>query len=172
MTQNLRYIGDTGSPSGSMVMKSTTSNISADTTITYSDIDGAADSYTNAMIHDSGNATNGVWYNYIAATATTITGSSNNNAQVYDVCPAGWRLPSSSEQSSVISYKTLFNPVPGGAYNNGTFNRPDYGYWFSSTAHTTYGSGRYVLGYENDSLYLTYCTPYYVCGCNIRCIAK
>ncbi|MBQ3280402.1 hypothetical protein IJG92_01975, partial [Candidatus Saccharibacteria bacterium] len=173
MTQNLRYVGDTGSTSGSMIMKATTSNISVDATIAYADFT-AGDSYTTAELTTGvdNNSDPTVWYNYVAASAATITGASNTATQVYDICPTGWRLPNNNEQSATISYKAQFNPVSGGVYNNGNFNRLNNGFWWASTIYTTYGAGRYGLFYDSNNLSSTYCSPYYVCGGYVRCIAK
>ena len=134
MVQNLKYVGDTGSDPGSMVMKATTSNINADTTISYADL-STGNSYDYARIHDSGNITNGVWYNYAAASVMTITGSSNTTNATYDVCPKGWKLPTNSNQSSVTSYRTEYNPVTSGWYDSNGNNYPSgFGIWWSSTS--------------------------------------
>ena len=64
----------------------------------------------------SGNA--GVYYNYCAATANTICSDSSPQNASYDICPAGWRLPTgggSSElatlYSSYQSNTSLFLPA-------------------------------------------------------------
>ena len=164
MTQNLRYVGDTGSTapsgstSGSMIMKAATSNISADQSLSYTDLTNG-NSTSEARIHvatsnqvPSGYTLNniGVWYNYAAASAGTIT-SGSTQAQ-YSVCPAGWRLPTNSEQSGITStsYKDAFSSVTGGYYSNGTVINTGYGVWWSSTAYdTTY---RYRLYYDGSGL--------------------
>ena len=183
MTQNLRYIGDTGSTSGSMIMKATTSNISADTTIGYTDLT-AGNSYDEARLHVATpdqvptGATftakdMGVWYNYAAASAMTITGSSNPNAQVYDICPKGWRLPTSgdnnSEQSGITSYASAYNPIVGGCYNGGTLdNDGRQNHWWSSTVGY-FATTRYWLTWTTFSqLYTQY--YYRNAGVYVRCI--
>ena len=158
MVQNLRYVGDPGStaPSGSnygsMIMKSATSNISADTTISVTDLTSSSpvayNTYDYAKYHNSGNTTNGVWYNYVAASAGTITGSSNSTAATYDICPKGWRLPTNSEQSDITSYKDAFGPIYGGYYDNSANYRTDWGYWWSSTVYNT--TQRFYLYYYGD----------------------
>lgn len=41
----------------------------------------------------------GVLYNYYAASGGTITGSANTSDSTYDICPAGWRLPSATRNT-------------------------------------------------------------------------
>jgi len=185
MTQNLRYQGDTvGSTSTatSWVMKSATSNISADTTMTMTDLT-AGDSYDVARYHiatsdqvPSGASYTaedmGVWYNYAAASAMTITGSSNTSAQTYDICPKGWRLPtggSNSEQSGIISYASAYSPIAGGYYASGTFGDTGHGCWWSSTSSNT--TSRYTLRWDDSSLRTTSGRNRNL-GYYVRCIAK
>ena len=164
MTQNLRYQGDTvGSTSTttSWIMKSATSNISADTTMTMTDLT-AGNSFDVARYHvatsdqvPSGASYTaedmGVWYNYAAASAMTITGDSNTSAQVYDICPKGWRLPTNTEQSGITSYASAYSPVAGGRYNDGMIDYTGQGRWWSSTSYST--TFRYDLYWNGSSLY-------------------
>ena len=167
MTKNLRYIGDTGSASGSMVMKTATSNISADTTIAYADLTaGNTDDHAEIATGVDNNGDSTVWYNYAAASAMTITGSSNSNPQQYDVCPTGWRLPSNTEQSSIISYMSQFNPVTGGYYLGGALGGTGSGNWWASTVGSA--SYRYRLYYDGSSLGTSNYYRYY--GYYVRCI--
>lgn len=179
MTQNLRYQGDTvGSTSTttSWIMKSATSNISADKTMTMTDLT-AGDSYDVARYHvatsdqvPSGASYTaedmGVWYNYAAASAMTITGSSNENPQVYDICPKGWRLPTNSEQSGITSYASTYSPVAGGDYSNGMLGDTGNGYWWSSTSNST--TIRYSLRWNGSSLRIS--SYYRYGGFYVRCI--
>lgn len=173
MTQNLRYQGDTvGSTSTttSWIMKSATSNISANKTMTMTDLT-AGNSYDVARYHDSGNTSTGVWYNYAAASAMSIIGSTNSIEATESVCPTGWRLPSSSEFNKILSYASIFNPITDGNYWGGTLNNPDQGVWWSSTAVN--GINRYALVYRNNSLSVSYFGDDYRYGGHyIRCIAK
>ncbi|MBQ6149465.1 hypothetical protein IJI86_00630 [Candidatus Saccharibacteria bacterium] len=147
MTQNLRYIGDTGSASGSIVMKAATSNISVDTTISYDDLTSA--SYDAAKIHDSGSIATGIYYNYAAISAMTITGSSNSANATHDICPNSWRLPTYAEISGLSGYSSLFKPITTGYYLTGVGD-PGYGYWWSATAYNA--SYRYFLSWYNNAL--------------------
>ena len=167
MTQNLRYQGDTvGSTSttSTWYLKSATSNVSADTTMSMT----TGDTYYAAMFHDSGNTTTGVWYNYAAASAMTITGSSNTSAQTYDICPKGWRLPTNSEQSGITSYASAYAPVTGGYYSAGAPASTGYGYWWSSTSSS--GANRYNLRWDGSSFYTYYNGGYRDRGFYVRCV--
>ena len=118
----------------------------------------SGDSYDEARCHDSGNTTTGVWYNYAAASAGTITSSSNRTAASEDICPSGWHLPANGTAAgqigSVTSYKDAFSPVTGGYYYNGSLNNTGYGYWWSATARND--AHRYNLVYYGSSLYTDY----------------
>ena len=175
MTQNLRYIGDTGSTSGSMVMKAATSNIDTDTTIAYADIT-VGTTYDAARLHvatsnqvPSGATYTaldmGVWYNYAVASAMSITGNSNTDTQTYDICPDGWRLPTYTEQRGITSYANAYNPITGGRYTGTSQELTTYGGWWSSTVYNA--SARYDL-YWNTNLYMTF--DYRGGGFYIRCI--
>ena len=65
MTQNLRYKGDTGSTSNSMIIKSATTNVTADMTLSYGDLT-SGNSYTEARILNSGNTSYGFWWSSTA----------------------------------------------------------------------------------------------------------
>ena len=114
---------------------------------------GTGNGYTYLCMHTS-NEGNSVWYNYAAASAGTITGTANTAESTYDICPAGWRMPTHAENTAITSYTAVFSPVYGGYYLNGTlYNATTYGYWWSSTAYT--GPRRYYLRYYSGSLYTT-----------------
>ena len=49
----------------------------------------------------------GTLYNYYAASAGTVSGNANGNSAQYDICPAGWRLPTgriTGEFNTLYSY--------------------------------------------------------------------
>ena len=140
MTQNLRFTGTSLDPS--------TSDVKTAKTITYGDLT-SGESYDQARIHNSGNATNGVWYNYAAASAMSITGGSSNNTEATEsICPKGWRLPTSAEQQAITSYISAFSPVTGGYYYGGSLASTGGGFWWSSTADG--GINRYRLYYNGS----------------------
>ena len=167
MTQNLRIRGN---------ISATYSNFSTNNSFNpcTGDLD-AGSSATEARCHDSGNTTNGVWYNLVAASAGTTAGSDYVSDIAEDICPAGWHLPTydaSNSAGSVNSLTTLtdvnvFSPVTGGNYNNGSLVSTNYGYWWTSSAGN--GSGRNALYYTNNSLNITSGAPG-VRGLYIRCV--
>jgi len=163
MTQNLRYLGDTGSAAKTMTIGNDNSNV-ANKSITLYSLDSSdagnfnaysshcdsTNSYNYACVYDSGSTSTGVWYNYAAATAGTITGSPNDTDATYDICPAGWHLPTHSEFSDITSYSDAFSPVTGGLYRNGSLFSTGGGYWWSVTVYNT--TNRYALGWNGSSL--------------------
>ncbi len=161
MTQNLRFT-DTE-------LDYATSNVADSTTITYGDLT-SGNSEDEALIHEGvdsdGNPT--VWYNYAAASAMTITGSSNSADAVYDVCPAGWRLPNSTEVDSVTPFASTFNPVLGGMYYDGTVFGPG-GFWWSATANNA--ESRYSLIWDGSDL-ASDSNAVRVYGFYVKCIKK
>ena len=94
------------------------------------------------------NSTYGAWYNYKAATAGTISGSSTTADQNYDICPKNWRLPSHSQLTGLTSYSSAFSPVTGGYYQNGSIVS-GWGVWWSST--TGIAGARHNLSYDGNN---------------------
>ena len=156
MVQNLRYVGDTGSTSSSMIMKSATSNISTDQNLTIGDLTSGND-YNEARIHNSGNTTKGVWYNYAAASAGYVTNDQHSAVESTEsVCPKNWRLPTNSEMSGIRLYQSAFfnggTAVTGGYYYGGSVSGTGTGIWWSSTPYSGYSDYRYYLIYNRSSL--------------------
>ena len=147
MTQNLRI---TGTVSKQLSNFSTYDNVDVCT----NDLT-AGNSDLEPRCHDSGNASNGVWYNFTAATANTITGSPGTVA-TEDICPAGWHLPNYNEIGTLTGnalVSAAFTPVIGGYYGGGTINNPGTGYWWSTQI---YCAGtcpyRWYLSYSGGNL--------------------
>ena len=143
MTQNLRFTGTS--------LSTTTSNVSANRTISYGDLN-SGNSFTEARIHNSGDTATGVWYNFCAAGAKesgACTDSSKYTSS-YDICPKNWHLPTKSQFSGIISYKDDFSPVAGGSYSIGSLVDTGYGFWWSATASDA--SSQYSLRYDGSSL--------------------
>ena len=164
MTQNLRLAGGT-------TLTSTYSNVSSSYTIPTTDLTTGDNSYTQGEIHNSGNTTNGYWYNFCAASAGTNCQSSTTTNTTYDICPKGWRLPTYNEFNGITgtSYISAFSPVAGGYYRNGSLNYTSGGYWWSSTAINNYY--QYILNYGGSSLYTyTLSGRYKYIGYYVRCI--
>ena len=170
MTQNLRYLGDTGSAAKTMKIGNNNSNV-ANKSITLYSLDSsnagnfgayanhcdATNSYNYACVYDSSSTTTGVWYNYNAATAGTISTDNNSTTASNSICPAGWRLPSfdtskpagSINSISLASQIAPFNPSGGGRYNNGSLNYTDYGFWWTDTARNA--TERRLMSYDGSS---------------------
>ena len=110
---------------------------------------GTGDGYIYSCIHEdeittsmspidssAAGTTRTVWYNYVAASAGSIAGSSNTDPQLYDICPAGWRLPNQNETNRITDVVS-FNPVYGGMWRNGLLVYEDTrGYWWGSNMIT------------------------------------
>lgn len=150
MTQNLRLAaGTTLTPSDT--------NIASAYTLPNNDL-ALGNSYVEARLHDSGNTDNGYWYNYCAASAGTICTESNSTDAIYDICPAGWHLPTLTDNQTIggtsirgdSTYTTVFSPITGGRYYDGSLTGA-YGYWWSSTVVS--GAGRRYLASKSSSLY-------------------
>ena len=173
MTDNLTY-GSSMFVSGiinpdttSFTVSKNDSNVAADRTFTaydlvshgtnttgsnecYYDISGQTDTglgYSTPCIHTSDDGRS-VWYNYAAATAGTITGTSNTTAATEDICPKGWSLPTLAQIQTIgdntSTYIEPFNALCGGNFAGGTNNYADrIGYWWTSTAQN--GQFRYNL---------------------------
>ena len=131
MTKNLA-IGCKGDNYNQVTLTSADSNVAANYTTSIDTLVGKTNSYDDDYMTCS--STYGAWYNYVAASAKTITGSNNTDPQIYDVCPKGWRMPSASEQSGVSSYISAYSPIAGGNYYNGSSTGTSYGFWWSSTS--------------------------------------
>ena len=103
--------------------------------------------------------TYGTLYNYYAASAGTVSGSSNNRNAQYDICPAGWRLPYGGNYGEIKgiygeynSYSLMRAPIAQngvqfalvGHFNTGApIDQGKYGYYWSSG----------VKDYENTKMY-------------------
>ncbi|MBR0431346.1 InlB B-repeat-containing protein [Candidatus Saccharibacteria bacterium] len=113
----------------------------------------------------------GVWYNYAGATAGTITGYSNSDVDIYNVCPKNWTLPSYFQQYGMSSayYSYSFSPILGGSYGNGNLSSAgSYGYWWSTTEYNN--NNRYLLQFNNNELSTGNISRGY--GIHVRCVRK
>ncbi len=173
MTQNLR------TEAGKVITPSN-SNVSQNYTIPSADLT-LGDSYTEARVHNSGNAEYGYYYNYCAATAGTICSnpdeenSTNEAGAIYDICPKGWRLPSRNEAWTISgstfssTYVELFQPVLSGFYQGGALALAEtYGAWWMSEAPEGYANLRGYFTYNGTGLRFE--NYYRSAGVTIRCI--
>ena len=108
----------------------------------------------------------GTLYNFYAASAGTISGSSNRSNATYDICPAGWRLPtggSSGEfkalyaeyNSSALMRASIENNgtafALAGYFYSSTAIQNSYGYYWSSTRYSY--TCMYNLGVNTSRVY-------------------
>ena len=154
----------------------TSANSNLSTTVTYSTFNGwkktsSASTYTDGefMVLTGNDATTGTpygtLYNYYAATGGTISGDSNSTNATYDICPAGWRLPTGGngnfEYYNIYNYYNSYSSMRA-SYNNGgaAFNQPGWfgggsatsnvnlglsgSFWSSTTYNYNYRYGMYV----------------------------
>lgn len=113
------------------------------------------------------------YYSYAAATAGT---NPSSDAAASDICPKGWRLPTSSELTSLKNSYTTgtaltsspFLGVYAGYYvYNRFYNGGLYGFYWSSTAN---GSGyAYYLSFSTSANVISDNKAY---GRSVRCVAK
>ncbi len=154
MTENLRFTG-TGT------LSSSTSNVPSDNTFALGNSTSTFSSSCtdNPQWLDSGNTSYGVYYNWYAVTAGRGTCSTTGQAPQYDICPAGWRLPTTSEFNTLYtstgsSYANMtsasgWNGVLGGfRYGSVTDGQGYYGSYWSSTAFNA--STAYFLTLNGD----------------------
>ena len=128
-------------------------------------------SYTQAV-------SSGSSYNFCAATASNGNGCTKDSAYYgdNDICPAGWRLPTSSEAQAVINDTSFVATIPTSSWENG--------YWTSTTSGTWGGEGYRDIEPDNsamqlgfwresatDNLTINY-TLRMVPGNHIRCVRK
>ena len=175
MTRNLAIGCDgSGSTYGSTItpitLTNTNSNTSASTWTTPTNSLTLGDSYDDPrMVCD---ATYGAYYNYAATSAGTIVGSSNTDPQVYDICPFGWRLPTYSEISGIVSgyADTPLNLDLGSIYQGGSPAGNSF-YWISEY-YPGYPAWRRVIDYRGGASFNNNNATERAYGLKLRCIAK
>lgn len=127
MTQNLRIAGGT-------VLTPADSNVTTNYVIPTADLT-LGDSRTEGRIHNSGNATQGYWYNACAASAGTACGNPSYYFDDEDICPIGWTLNPGhpfwgSEEVSE------FSPVTGGYWSGGVYVNDGTGYYWTTSNYS------------------------------------
>lgn len=122
------------------------------------------DSYTEPRSHVGAN---GVWYNFAAASAKSITGERRTEYETpKDICPSGWKLPSKTQALALNAHLLEFAPTTGGFYGGGALQNVSTGYYWNSTIEN--GAGRFTFNYGDVSeggLNRQY-------GAFIRCVMK
>ena len=149
MTQNLRIAGGT-------TLNSSNSNISSSYIIPATEV------------YDSGNTTDGCWYNFCTASAGTVCSASDDVDATSDICPSGWRLPNSGETPGRREGDIeKFSPVLSGYYGDSLIDKDNVGYWWTSSTFGDMGM-RGTIIYNPDMLYESDRSMSY--GFSIRCI--
>ncbi len=99
----------------------------------------------------------GTLYNYAAATMRNISGSTNNKDAIYDICPAGWRLPTGGNTGEfrALSLQYNSNALMRAPIANGGAAFALAGYFTNSTPTLTNSTGRYwaTTRYSNTEMY-------------------
>ena len=161
MTQNLRL-------SGGRTLTSADSNVASSWYFPNTSLTNG-NSYTEAYSTISSNTSYGGYYNFCAASAGTNCQSYTKYNTTYDICPKGWRLPTSSEQSGITgtSYVSAFSPVYSGRYSYGSLiHTGSLSYWWSSTADAT--NTQYYLSYNGSNLKTN--DDFNYNGFSVRCV--
>ena len=161
MTQNLRL-------SGGRTLTPADSNVASNWSFPSNSLT-SGDSYTEARSLISSNTSYGGYYNFCAASAGTVCSTDKQNS-TYDICPKGWRLPTSSEQNSIISYLSAFSPIAAGNYSEGMLADRGYrSHWWSSTVYS--GVYQYALDYDSNlNFEVTNIYGFRYRGLSVRCI--
>ena len=162
MTQNLRL-------SGGRTLTPADSNVDQDWEFPNTSLT-TGNSHTDARSFISGNTSYGGYYNYCAASAGTVCRSSTEQAH-QDICPKGWRLPTTNETNGITgtSYVSAFSPVYSGYYGNGLLNGTgSRGCWWSAAISGSSSFLRYSLRYSSGRLIARGDDTYY--GFSVRCI--
>ncbi|MBR3270121.1 hypothetical protein IKG07_02640 [Candidatus Saccharibacteria bacterium] len=146
---------------------------------------------------DSVSGTNyGVLYNYCVASGGSICANSYTSNATYDICPAGWRLPTGGangepanlyNQPNYNSYAKMRASVAdggvaldlSGAFYNTSYDYSQhtgkYGIYWTSTRETGTGTSTRVYNYRVDDTNSTFSGATYdhrSWGMAVRCILK
>ena len=136
---------------------------------------------TTTTSYGEGSGKIGVYYNYCAASAGSYcydSGAGTGNAQ-YDLCPAGWRMPtggSSGEyralytaySSDATSFRNALSTPLSGYFDDGSaYSQGSTGYFWSSTYND--GNSMYYLFFDSSAVYPTG-SDYRNSGNSLRCL--
>ena len=134
--------------------------------------------------YGSGSGKIGVYYNYCAASAGNIcvASNSNNGSADRDICPKGWRIPTSGSSGeynalytnsaigSNANFRTALSTPLSGYFNNGSAGgQGTFGGFWSSTRYDN--SNMYALFvYSSKVVPASYNNRFY--GYSVRCVLK
>ena len=145
MTQNLRL-------SGGRTLTSADSNVTQNWSFPTGSLTSGG-TYTEARSTISSDTSYGGYYNYCAASAGTVCNNTTEQDATQDICPKGWRLPTSTEQIGIERYISAFSPVLSGYYfyfDGELTDTGSSGSWWSATAFEEVF--QYILYYDGSSL--------------------
>ena len=174
MAQNLRITNTTGQPVGTILAQDSnfSSNITFDGDLTLGNsytakryhVPTTEDLSTIGLTKDEV----GTWYNLCAASAGTNCDNTTTSTVAQDICPAGWKLPTSDDINGIINYSSAFSPRLSGYYQTGALGANIYGYWWStdSSNGTTWVTFRWAASA------LSARTSNKRNGLSVRCIKK
>ena len=150
----------------------------------------SAENYTgtNEGAYGLGQGKIGVYYNYCAASVGyycfgdgSSSGGTPDGDNYYDVCPAGWRMPtggSAGEYSALYTTSTINSDdalyrntlsVPlSGNFNNGSGSYGQYGYFLSSTRNQP--NYMYILFNRSSGVFPANTNHPRYYGYSVRCI--
>ena len=173
MTQNIRIIGKTITP--------TDSDVSSNYTIPASSISGFSNN-TAQNVYYSNNQTYGAYYSWCAATAGTCGSAGASGDAPSSICPKGWRLPTgntSGDYYKLLNGFTTSNvkeapynfPAAGAIANNASTNVGSWGYYWASTSRSSANAwAMYFNGGTLEPGTSTGSAKY--SGYSVRCIAR
>ena len=178
MTRNLDLPGGTALTSSDTNLNGVTASyaLPASSTSGFSD-NATAYVYNSGRTVCSNNSTTGSCYSYYSYAAATAGTNPSSGEADSDICPKGWRLPTSAELTTLTNAYTtgetlaaspFLGVYAGYFYNDDFYYGGSNGFYWSSTADSDYGAD--CLGFGSDSA-LVY-RAYKSSGVSIRCVAK
>jgi len=139
--------------------------------------------YKDTLVnYSNGQGKAGVYYNYCAATAGTICADNSPEDARYDICPAGWHMPSAEDRGN---YRALFDAYGGelasttsalravyaGYYRNNAANgQNSWGYYWSTSASSS--SAIAILGLNSTNAFWSGYYDRLGGGLSVRCVKE
>ena len=175
MTQNLRLVGK-------KTLTSADSDVSSDYALPATSAGSgwcttvSTSCYDQSKLYDTGSTTYGVYYNWYTATAGTGKYATTSGNASSSVCPKGWKLPTSSEYSTLLTKyntPTLIMNVPAfvksGSISGAIQSQGTQGLYNTRTAYNAENAYHLVL---QDTVFVTQYYGGKHAGRTIRCVAQ
>ena len=150
-----------GSTTGTMTLTAADSNVSTSGyTLPQSSATGFSDD-TAENVYKSGSTTcsdTSACYSYYTFAAATAGENPSTGSSSYDICPKGWRLPTSTELTEFITAidgysgnaSAIVSMIYAGAYMDSALsNGGTNGYYWSSDAED--GNDAYFMSFDSDT---------------------